>query len=71
MVKNNNFWIVYSMHGRYCTYRYKNDKICNSKIHIQCCDDKGKWKCYDHVSKVVYKSEKKRKAMQKFKMEKH
>lgn len=62
LFRDNNFWIIYSMHGEYCTYRYKkgpmSGMICGSKIHIICEKDNGKWRCYDHISKTLYSSKK-------------
>ena len=58
LFRDNNFWIIYSMHGKYCTYIYKkgtmSGMICGSKIHIICEKDNGKWRCYDHISKTLY-----------------
>lgn len=60
LFRDNCFWIIYSMDKQRCDYIYKDGKICNAKIHIKCDINKGKFRCYDHVSKTVYTSEKRR-----------
>lgn len=43
-----------------CDYLYKNGKICGAKIHIECNDDRNRFKCYKHINKVNYVSKRKR-----------
>lgn len=62
LLKSDIFWILYSMHYKYCDYIYKNGPmrgmICGSRVDIKCDINKGKSKCYHHISKTIYNSEK-------------
>jgi hypothetical protein len=61
LLKSDVFWLLYSMDKKYCEHQYKDGSICNNKINIKCDVNKGKFRCYDHISKTVYESEKRKK----------
>lgn len=56
LFKDNNFWIIYSLDKNRCDYIGKNGRICNSKIHIKYEKRKHGWRCYEHISKTIYNS---------------
>lgn len=58
MFLNKSFWIIYSMDYNYCTHINKKGEICNRRIDIKVENLNGKWKCYQHISKTIYKSKK-------------
>lgn len=59
LLKSKNFWTK-SMNIGYCDYEYKRGPmkgmICNKRIYINCDEKNGKYRCYDHISKTIYKS---------------
>lgn len=61
LFKDNNFWIIYSLDKNRCDYVGKNGRICNSKIHIKYEKRKHGWRCYEHISKTIYNSNRKEK----------
>lgn len=64
LLNDNLFWYLYSMHPRYCMHKYKKGikegMICGKRIDIVCTDNKGKYRCYKHVSKTIYSSDKRK-----------
>lgn len=52
------------MDEKYCSFRFKSgprkNMICNSRINIKCINNKGKFRCYHHISKTIYESEKRK-----------
>lgn len=52
------------MHPKYCMHKYKKGiyegMVCGKRIDIKCDDKNGKYKCYKHISKTLYMSEKKK-----------
>lgn len=66
---NSDFFWKMNIHIRYCEHKYKKGVMagmfCGKKIDIICKDNKGKYKCYKHVSKTVYNSNKRKKCKYK------